>query len=64
MPRTRPLRRVSAADVLIAIALDLSDVGTDLRYAAMWNQAMLQSEDVHNALTSAMSKKKPTFAKL
>jgi delta(3,5)-delta(2,4)-dienoyl-CoA isomerase len=39
-------------------------VDSNLRYAAMWNQAMLQSEDMEKALTSGLTKKKPEFAKL
>lgn len=36
----------------------------DLRYTAVWNSAMLQSDDVQAALLSGMTKTKPTFEKL
>ncbi|KKY33633.1 putative delta-dienoylisomerase [Diaporthe ampelina] len=35
-----------------------------LRYTAVWNSAMLQSNDVSSALLSGMQKRKPTFEKL
>lgn len=35
-----------------------------LNYTAIWNAAMLQSEDVKSAALSGMQKRKPTFEKL
>lgn len=35
-----------------------------LKYTAVWNSAMLQSEDVTAALLSGLQKRKPTFEKL
>lgn len=37
---------------------------TGLRYTAIWNSAMLQTEDVKSALLSGINKTKPRFAKL
>lgn len=39
-------------------------VDESLRYTAVWNSAMLQSNDVSSALLSGMQKRKPTFEKL
>ncbi|WYZ41532.1 hypothetical protein EsH8_V_000427 [Colletotrichum jinshuiense] len=39
-------------------------VAENLRYTTIWNSAMLQSSDFQTALTSGLSKKKPTFEKL
>jgi Delta3,5-Delta2,4-dienoyl-CoA isomerase len=35
-----------------------------LKYTAVWNAAMLQTEDVKSALLSGLQKKKPKFSKL
>lgn len=35
-----------------------------LRYTSIWNGAMIQSQDVKDAMLSGLQKKKPTFAKL
>lgn len=35
-----------------------------LRYTSVWNSAMLQSEDMREAMMSGITKKKPRFAKL
>lgn len=35
-----------------------------LRYTAIWNAGMLQTEDVRRAMEGGMKKKKPIFAKL
>lgn len=37
---------------------------TGLRYTAIWNSAMLQSDDLSSALLSGIQKTKPKFAKL
>lgn len=39
-------------------------IATGLRYTAIWNSAMLQSDDVSAALLSGIQKRKPTFEKL
>ncbi|CAN8106276.1 unnamed protein product [Discula destructiva] len=39
-------------------------VDESLRYTAIWNMGMLQSDDVSAALLSGLQKKKPTFEKL
>ncbi|KAL2113686.1 hypothetical protein VUR80DRAFT_2908 [Thermomyces stellatus] len=39
-------------------------VQENLRYTAVWNAAMMQSQDFITGLKGAMSKKKPTFEKL
>ncbi|OLN85989.1 Delta(3,5)-Delta(2,4)-dienoyl-CoA isomerase, mitochondrial [Colletotrichum chlorophyti] len=39
-------------------------VEENLRYTSVWNSAMLQSSDFKAALTSGLTKKKPTFEKL
>lgn len=39
-------------------------VDESLRYTAVWNSAMLQSNDVSSALLSGVQKRKPTFEKL
>jgi delta(3,5)-delta(2,4)-dienoyl-CoA isomerase len=36
----------------------------DLRYTAVWNGAMLQTEDTKAALLSGIQKTKPKFSKL
>jgi delta(3,5)-delta(2,4)-dienoyl-CoA isomerase len=35
-----------------------------LRYTAVWNSAMLQTQDVKDAMLSGLQKRKPTFSKL
>jgi delta(3,5)-delta(2,4)-dienoyl-CoA isomerase len=35
-----------------------------LKYTAVWNMGMLQTQDVKDAMLSGMQKKKPTFSKL
>jgi delta(3,5)-delta(2,4)-dienoyl-CoA isomerase len=35
-----------------------------LKYTAVWNAAMLQTDDVKSALLSGIQKKKPSFSKL
>jgi delta(3,5)-delta(2,4)-dienoyl-CoA isomerase len=35
-----------------------------LRYTAVWNAAMLQTEDVGESMKSGMEKRKGTFSKL
>jgi len=35
-----------------------------LRYTAVWNAAMLQTQDVKDAMLSGLKKTKPTFSKL
>ena len=35
-----------------------------LRYTAIWNGAMLQTQDVKDAMLSGLQKRKPTFEKL
>ena len=37
---------------------------TGLQYTAVWNSAMLQSDDVPSALLSGLQKTKPRFEKL
>ncbi|KAH8811850.1 ClpP/crotonase-like domain-containing protein [Xylogone sp. PMI_703] len=39
-------------------------VAQSLRYTAIWNQAMLQTDDLSQALLSGLKKTKPTFSKL
>nr|XP_036589470.1 enoyl-hydratase isomerase family protein [Colletotrichum truncatum]KAF6801475.1 enoyl-hydratase isomerase family protein [Colletotrichum truncatum] len=39
-------------------------VAENLRYTSVWNAAMLQSSDFKAAMTSGLTKTKPTFAKL
>lgn len=39
-------------------------VAESLRYTAIWNQTMLQTDDVTRAMMSGIQKSKPTFAKL
>ncbi|KAI1862580.1 uncharacterized protein JN550_010105 [Neoarthrinium moseri] len=39
-------------------------VADSLKYTAVWNSAMLQSDDVKSALLSGLQKTKPKFAKL
>jgi Delta3,5-Delta2,4-dienoyl-CoA isomerase len=39
-------------------------VDDGLKYTAVWNAAMLQTEDVKSALLSGLQKRKPTFSKL
>ncbi|KAK8081967.1 dienoyl-CoA isomerase, partial [Apiospora saccharicola] len=54
---------VQGTKELINHARDHS-VAESLRYTAIWNSAMLQTEDVKSALLSGMNKTKPRFAKL
>lgn len=35
-----------------------------LNYTAIWNAAMLQTQDVKDAMLSGLQRRKPTFAKL
>lgn len=44
--------------------LTISTTLIGLRYTAIWNQGMLQSDDVSAALLSGLQKRKPTFEKL
>jgi Delta3,5-Delta2,4-dienoyl-CoA isomerase len=39
-------------------------VDDGLKYTAVWNAAMLQTEDVKSALLSGLQKRMPTFSKL
>jgi delta(3,5)-delta(2,4)-dienoyl-CoA isomerase len=39
-------------------------VAEGLNYTAVWNAAMLQTQDVKDAMLSGLQKKKPTFSKL
>jgi len=39
-------------------------VADGLNYTAVWNAAMLQTQDVKDAMLSGLQKRKPTFAKL
>ncbi|KAK6841817.1 delta(3-5)-delta(2-4)-dienoyl-CoA isomerase- mitochondrial [Apiospora arundinis] len=54
---------VQGTKELINHARDHS-VADSLRYTAIWNSAMLQTEDVKSALLSGIKKTKPRFAKL
>ncbi|KAF2874421.1 delta-delta-dienoyl-CoA isomeras-like protein [Massariosphaeria phaeospora] len=39
-------------------------VADGLQYAAVWNAAMIQTQDVKDAMLSGLQKRKPTFSKL
>jgi len=39
-------------------------IDSGLRYTAIWNSGMVQTEDVKSAMLSGLQKKKPTFSKL
>jgi delta(3,5)-delta(2,4)-dienoyl-CoA isomerase len=39
-------------------------IADGLNYTAVWNAAMLQTQDVKDAMMSGLQKKKPTFSKL
>ncbi|KAK8049444.1 hypothetical protein PG994_011174 [Apiospora phragmitis] len=54
---------VQGTKELINHARDHS-VADSLHYTAIWNSAMLQTEDVKSALLSGLNKTKPRFAKL
>lgn len=39
-------------------------VADGLNYTAIWNAAMVQTQDVKDAMLSGLQKRKPTFSKL